>query len=90
MTIKDLIGKDPRRIASPEQREMIWKMQGGPCAKCQGPITKGGMEVHHFYQHAFGGGSNYANMIGLHKKCHAEITKEQASLRKAFKGYGAF
>ena len=45
------MGKDPQRGASAEQRDMIWKMQGGRCAKCQEPITKASMEVHHFYQH---------------------------------------
>jgi 5-methylcytosine-specific restriction endonuclease McrA len=90
LTIKDLIGRDPKRVASAADREMIWKMQGGRCGKCHEPMTRAGMEVHHFYQHAFGGGSNFPNMMGLHKKCHAEITKGQASLRKEFKGYGGF
>jgi 5-methylcytosine-specific restriction endonuclease McrA len=82
--------KDPKRLASSEQRKTIRKNQNGRCNHCGKLLRKDNMQIDHMYAHSHGGPTNYANLQGLCKTCHKKRTAAQARDRSEFKRFGGF
>ena len=61
-------------------KDAIYRRQGGRCHDqlgCGSRMTRKKMETHHVIKKSWGGSAHSWNGAGMHKRCHAKITKNQ-------------
>ena len=76
---ESLISKDPQRVFSESDREIVWYRDNQQCAHCGGQVSWEDVEIHHKDHHGNGGKTVLANAVLVHKECH----------RRAFHGQGS-
>lgn len=62
--------KDPQRLFSPLEREIIYFRDGKMCRKCSASVTWEDAEIHHLVEHQHGGQTTLANGALVHRTCH--------------------
>jgi 5-methylcytosine-specific restriction endonuclease McrA len=67
------LNRDPRRAASPREKQEIYLMQDGLCHFCGCVLIEGSTEFHHLKEWAKGGVTDPENMVACCVKCHREI-----------------
>jgi hypothetical protein len=62
--------KDPNRLFSALDREILYFKEGRKCAVCTGQVAWDEAEVHHVNAHSKGGPTTLANAALVHRDCH--------------------
>lgn len=68
---------DPKRVATRQERELIWWKQDKKCKICGEPCDLDDTDTDHILEHTLGGSSKIedGNFQVVHKICHKEKTK---------------
>lgn len=72
---------DPQRLATREQRRVLYRQQHGCCWVCHRPLRGTRVECHHVIPWSRGGRTALPNLRLVHAEpCHAQLTAQQARL----------
>lgn len=77
--------KDPQRLFSPLEREIIYFRDGKTCRRCSATVGWEEAEIHHVIEHQHGGPTTLTNGALVHRECHprggaaAEFAASQVS-----------
>ncbi len=72
-----------RREFTKVTKEAAWVRCQGLCEACGQPILPQRPEYHHIIEAALDADAGLDNILVVHKKCHAILTKEQSMPRVA-------
>ncbi len=72
------------KLSSKEIHQKVWKKTGGVCAHC-GNIIHGQKTVDHVVPKSIGGGSAFANLMPLCRKCNMHKGSKWVDIREYYK-----
>ena len=65
-----VVMKDPQRVFSESDRELVWYRDKQTCAVCGENVRWDDVEIHHKVSHAEGGPTTLDNAVLVHADCH--------------------